>query len=382
MAADRFSLGVERALVGDVLVPGDVAITAGVVAAVGLPPRPDAHGTALPGFIDLQVNGFAGVDFLRTASRSDYALAGHALASAGVTAYQPTFVTASLETYLRGFAALPEIDHAGQMPLRTSPASPRVLGVHLEGPFISPLWTGAHNPAYRRDPDLTLAERLLEAGSVRVMTLAPELPGAFALIDLLLAHDVVVWCGHSDASADIGHRAFNHGARAITHIYNAHRRWQSRDPGLAGAALTHPLATVQAILDDVHLAPETGIATWRAAGRRFSLVTDAMAAAATPDSASSLADRNVTVRDGAARLADGTLAGSLLTMARAFTNLVGKGATLAEASHAASRVPALLIGRPELGRIVVGGPADIVVLNQQLEVMRTLVAGQDAFARS
>lgn len=377
MSVDGITLGVEQALVDDMVVAGDVRIDGGVVAEIGLPTSPGAQGTAVPGFVDLQVNGFAGVDFL-AATRPDYDQVAAALAATGVTAYLPTFVTVAPETYLRAFESLPAVDSPGSH----SPASaPRVLGVHLEGPFISPHWVGAHDPAYTKAADLELTKRLLDAGPVRVMTLAPELPGALELIDLLVSHGVVVWCGHSDATAAIGRQAFDRGARAITHIYNAHRRWKPRDPGLAGAALTHPAVTVQAIVDDVHLAPETATATWRAAGRRFSLVTDAMAAAAAPPETTRLAGQTVYIRDGAARLKDETLAGSLLTMDRALANLIAKGATLAEAVHAASRAPALLIGRPDLGRIAVGQPADIVVLNRDLQVLRTMVGGRETFRR-
>lgn len=379
------------------MIPGDVRVRDGVIAELGLPTAEFAHGTAVPGFIDLQVNGFAGVDFL-AASPADYVKIAPRLAATGVTAYLPTFVTVPPDDYLRAFEALPSIDRPAANTAAASKASavaaatdaatvsapaPRVLGAHLEGPFISPNWVGAHDPAYTRSPDLELARQLVESGPVRVMTLAPELDGAFELIDLLVSLGVVVWCGHSDATAEIGTHAFDRGARAITHIYNAHRRWKPRDPGLAGAALAHSAATVQAILDDVHLAPETGIATWRASGHRFSLVTDAMAAAGTTTPGTSrLAGKTVYVGDGAARLADGTLAGSLLTMDRALANLVEKGATLAQAVHAASRAPALLIGRPDLGRLAIGNPADVVVLDDELTVLRTLVAGREVFART
>jgi N-acetylglucosamine-6-phosphate deacetylase len=365
------TVGVQAALVDGQLIPGDVRIEGDVVAATGIEAAPSARGIAVPGFIDLHINGFAGVDFL-TAGPGDHDRVGPALAAAGVTGYVPTFVSAGPDAYLAGFDAVAgaaEGDEAGL---------PRILGVHLEGPFISPSWAGAHDPAHIRAPDPVLADRLCDAGPVRIVTLAPELPGGLELVDRLTERGIVVSCGHSDATADDAHRAFDRGARAITHIYNAHRRWQPRDPGLAGAALVRDEVTVQAILDGVHLAQETGYATALAVRDRFCLVTDAIAAAGLEPHDSRLGDQVVHVRSGQARLPDGTLAGSLLTMNRALANLIAAGASLADAVHAASRVPAMLIGRPDLGRIRVGAPADIVVLDEELRVIRTLIGGREA----
>jgi N-acetylglucosamine-6-phosphate deacetylase len=306
-----------------------------------------------------------GVDFL-TAEPDDYDTAGRALAATGVTAYLPTFVTSPLSTYER---ALDAVGGAA------ADSGPRLLGVHLEGPFISRRWVGAHDERYIQEPDLGLAGYLCDAGPVRVVTLAPELPGGLGLVEYLSERGIIVSCGHSDADAQTAHRAFDRGARAVTHVYNAHRRWQPRDPGLAGAGLTRDDVTVQAIVDDIHLAPETAYAAFLATRERFCLVTDAIAGAGLPAGDSRLGHRTVYVRDSEVRLPDGTLAGSLLTMDRAVANLVGKGASLAAAVHAASRAPALLIGRPDLGRIAVGHPADIAVLDDDLRVIRTLVGG-------
>src|SRR3954447_20492991 len=360
-------LGVRAALVDATLVPGDVRVAAGEVTEVGVRASPMATGIAVPGFIDLHINGFAGVDFL-TAEPDDYAMVGRALAATGVTAYLPTFVTSPLSAFE---SALRTVGDA------SDDAGPRLLGVHLEGPFISRRWRGAHDEQYIQEPDLSLAGRLCDAGPVRVVTLAPERPGALELVEYLSERGIVVACGHSDADAETAHRAFDRGARAVTHVYNAHRRWQPRDPGLAGAGLVRDDVTVQAIVDDVHLAPETAYAAFLATRERFCLVTDAIAGAGLPPGDSWLGHQSVQVRDGEVRLPDGTLAGSLLTMDRAVANLVAKGASLAAAVHAASRAPALLIGRPELGRIAVGHPADIAVLDDDLRVIRTLVRGEE-----
>jgi N-acetylglucosamine-6-phosphate deacetylase len=214
------------------------------------------------------------------------------------------------------------------------------------------------------------------------MTLAPELPGALELIDWLVARDVVVSCGHSDADAAQANAAFDRGARAITHVYNAHRRWRPRDPGLGGVALVRPDVTVQAIVDGVHLAPETAFGAFLAARERFCLVTDAIEAAMLDPGEYELGGRPVRVRDGAVRLADGTLAGSVLTMDEAVRNLVASGADWTDAVHTASTAPARLLGRDDLGRLEPGVPAHVTVLDDDLRVLRTLVSGREALSAS
>jgi N-acetylglucosamine-6-phosphate deacetylase len=191
---------------------------------------------------------------------------------------------------------------------------------------------------------------------------------------------VTVSIGHTVAVAAIAHAAYDSGARAITHVHNAHRRWRPRDPGPAGVALVRPDVWVQAIVDGVHLAPESAMGAFLAAGRRFCLVTDAVEAAGMPPGGYRLGDRDVHVEGGAVRLADGTLAGSVLTMDAAVRNLVRSGAALADAVHAAATAPARLLGRDDLGAVRPGAPANIAVLNDELEVERTVVNGREAFA--
>jgi N-acetylglucosamine-6-phosphate deacetylase len=352
-------------------VEGDVAVEDGRIAAVGVHPA-GAGGVAVPGFVDVHINGFAGVDFL-TADAEGYRRASAALAATGVTSYLPTLVSSPLDTYRRALAVVSEA--------LESRGAPGVLGVHLEGPFLSALWPGAHDPACLRPPDLALVDELSAIAPVRMMTLAPELPGGLELVAGLVERGIVISCGHSDADAATAHAAFDRGARAITHVYNAHRRWKPRDPGLAGAALVRDDVTVQAIVDDVHLAPETAYGAFLAARERFCLVTDAIEAAGLEPGTSRLGHRTVQVRDGAVRLPDGTLAGSVLTMDEAVRNLVAKGASLAQAVHAASRVPALLVDRPDLGLITRASPADVAVLDDDLRVVRTLVGGDEVYAR-
>jgi N-acetylglucosamine-6-phosphate deacetylase len=370
-------LGARHALVGDVLVRGDVRAVDGRIAAVGVMPAGRA-GLAAPGFVDLQVNGFAGIDFL-AAEPGDYRVAGEALAATGVTAYLPTFISSPEEEYDRAVAAAmraPADGHRRGDAPKEGPPGPRILGVHLEGPFLSPRWPGAHDPRFLQAPRPGLFERL---DGVALVTIAPELPGALGLIGELTERGIVVSCGHSDADAAAAYAAFDAGARAVTHLHNAHRRVGHRDPGLGGVALVRPEVTVQAIVDGVHLAPEVALAAFRTAGERFCLVTDAMAATGLGSGTYRLGSREVQVEGMAATLADGTYAGSVLTMDAAVRNLVALGATELEALLAATRAPARLLARPGLGVLAPGMPADVVLLDDRLEVRATFVAGRELY---
>jgi N-acetylglucosamine-6-phosphate deacetylase len=356
-------LGVEAALVDGTLVPGDVEILGGRVSGVGLT-SPNGHGIAAPGFVDLQVNGFAGIDFL-SADAEGYRLAGEALLETGVTAYLPTFITSPEEQLL---AALREVPRGGD--------GPRVLGAHLEGPFLSALRLGIHSADSRRNPDVALLERLLDAGPVRLVTLAPELPGATKVIERLLRREIAVSCGHSDADAEQANRAFDLGVRSVTHLFNAMRPFHHRDPGIVGAALARPDVVVQLILDWVHVAPVTAAMVWQAAQGRLALVTDSVAGAGLDDGAYRLGELDVEIRDGVARGPTGALAGSTLTMIDAVRNLHSLGVPLEDAIGAATEVPARVLRLPATGRVAVGLPADLVVLSDELEIERVLVEGR------
>jgi N-acetylglucosamine-6-phosphate deacetylase len=356
-------LGVAAALINGILVQGDVEVQEGLVVGYGLAGR-NGRGVAAPGFVDLQVNGFGGVDFL-DADTAAYARAGEALLETGVTAYLPTLITSPENQIL---AAMREV------PLGES--RPRILGMHLEGPFLSPNRLGTHEASARRDPDPALLDRLLDGGPVRLMTLAPELPGADGLIDRLLERGVAVSLGHSDATAAEANAAFDRGARAVTHLFNAMRPFLHRDPGIVGAALARDDVVVSIILDGIHLAPETAMVAWRAAGGRLALVTDAITAAGVADGSYSFGNLDVRVHEGTVRGPDGVLAGSVLTMIEAVRNLHALGVPLEDALGAASWTPARVLGDPSLGRIGIGLPADLVVLDDRLEIERVLVGGE------
>ena len=359
-------LGVASALVDGTFVGGDVYVDGGVIEAVGASPK-GGVGVALPGFIDLQVNGFGGVDFA-SADPDGYGAAGSAMAATGVTAYQPTLITLPEQRYLTALAVVAEARHV---------LGPRIVGAHLEGPFLSQARHGAHDPANLREPDFDLMDRLLEAGPVSYVTLAPELPGALELIDRLRDHRIVVAIGHSDADAETANQAFDAGATGVTHLFNAQRPFSHRDPGISGAALARDDIVVTMIVDGIHLADETVLMATNAAANRYALITDAIAATGMPEAAYPLSDRRVVVSDGAARLEDGTLAGSVLTMDQAVRNLIDLGITVPNAVAAATSTPARLIGRPQLGALRPGARADIAVVDDDFSVIRTLVGGKE-----
>ncbi|MGI8692990.1 MAG: N-acetylglucosamine-6-phosphate deacetylase [Geodermatophilaceae bacterium] len=359
-------LGVGAAVVSWQLVPGDVDVTDGVITDVGLSRA--GTGLAVPGFVDLQINGFGGVDFL-AADPAGYAAAGEQLLRTGVTAYQPTLITSPLADTQRALAVMRDVI--------ATDVGPRVLGAHLEGPFLSPIRPGTHPVEHMRDPDPALMARLLDGGLVSQVTLAPERPGALELIKQLVRDGVVVACGHTDADAGQAHAAFDAGASTVTHLFNAMRGWSPRHPALMGVALARPDVSVQMIVDGVHLAAETVLVAWRAAAGRAALVTDAMAAAMQGDGRYRLGRVEVAVRGPEVRRPDGTLAGSVLTMDAAVRNLVAIGVPVIDAVAAATSIPAGIARRADIGVLRLGGLADVVVLDDELQVRRVLCRGQE-----
>ena len=360
-------LGVEAAIVDGMLLPGDVEIADGRIAEVALAGS-RGSGIAVPGFVDLQVNGFGGVDFAAT-DTAGYRRAGEALLATGVTAFQPTLITAPEEDLVAALAEVP-----------AESSGPRILGVHLEGPFLSPRRLGAHPAAARRDPDPALLGRLLDAGPVTYVTLAPELPGRSTSSTS---------CTHAGSSSPAGTRtrpspqanaAFDRGVGTVTHLFNAMRPLSHRDPGIVGAALVREDVIVQAILDGHHLAEETARVVWRAAAGRVALVTDAVAATGPSGGRAQLGELELLVRDGVVRREDGVLAGSVLTMLQAVRNLHLLDVPLLDAVAAATSVPARVLGREDLGVLRPGGVADVVVLDDRLEVRTVLVAGSERIA--
>jgi N-acetylglucosamine-6-phosphate deacetylase len=358
-------LGVEAALVHGEIVYGDVEVEDGRIEAVGL--AGGARGNiAIPGFVDLQVNGYGGVDFL-SASQTDYARAGEALLLSGVTAYQPTFITSAEAAVVDALRAMPETAHG-----------PRILGAHLEGPFLSPERPGTHPLEHLRAPDVALLDRLLDAGHVTQMTLAPELPGADSLIKRLRERGVAISAGHTNATAPDAKHAFDLGVGAVTHVFNAMRPLRSRDPGIAGVALTRRDIVITMVVDGHHLADETVRLVWACAAGRAALITDAIAPAGTEADGGTfqLGEVAVEVGAGAAPMRqDGTLAGTVLTMIDAVRNLHALGVSFEDAVGAATAVPARVLGRTDIGVLEPGAAADVVVLDDRLEIRSVLCSG-------
>ncbi len=364
-------LGVGAAVVDGTLVRGDVAVRAGRIVAVGLPGS--GQDLAIPGLVDLQVNGYAGVDILE-ADPDALRSMGAALIRAGVFAYLPTLVSGEVAPTVEAIRRITQyIEHPGQGggPV----ASP--LGVHLEGPFLAPGRAGAHRLRHLRPPDPVLLAELLGAGRVSLLTLAPELPGALALIADAVARGVVVSLGHSAATAEEARAAHAAGATAVTHLFNGMPPLASRSPGLAASALLLPGLTPQVIADGLHVADEMVRLAFQAAPGRCTLVSDAIAAAGVGDGPFRLGDLDIEVRDGVARRSDGTLAGSATGLATGLATLHRVGISLTDSVDAATRRPAQLLGEPRVGRLIPGGSANLIVVDGALRLRRVLAAGRE-----
>jgi N-acetylglucosamine-6-phosphate deacetylase len=365
---DRSEL-VGRLVLPDRIVPGRIVVASDRIVAVE--PDSDASGPLIaPGFVDIHVHGWGGHD----AMAGPPALSGMArtLARHGVTAFVPTAVSAPIAELQRFAASVREWS-------ATAPAdSARPLGLNLEGPFLSPDEKGAHRlEALRRPVDVPASELEPLRDGLRVITIAPELPGALELIASLASDGVAVSLGHSAASvgeARAGHAA---GARSTTHLFNAMSGLDHRAPGLALAALLDDAVWVELIADGHHV----DVAMWPLVARlkprdRLLIVSDALAPAGTDATTGSVGGLEIRIRGDRITLADGTtLAGSVLALDRAVRNLVAAGFPLTDAVVAASTAPADLLGEADRGRIAVGARADLVELDDELTVRRVMIGG-------
>ena len=370
------------------LTPGWLSLSGGHIEAVGAG-RPPADRPLIdlrdricaPGFLDLHVHGGAGAqvnaDCAAAAREAVGRIAAFHLAH-GTTALLPTTVSDTPERTLATVAGVAAaVDDAG---------AARVLGVHLEGPWLAPERAGAQDRTALRAIDAGEVERLLQAaqGRLRIVTLAPELPGAEQLIERLVAARVIVSIGHTEADYEVAKRAVKLGARHFTHLFNAMPPLSHRRPGPVGVALTETGVAVELIADGHHVHPAMLSIAFDQAEQAI-LITDASAAAGLPEGgAARLGRLEVVVAGGAVTLAAdrSTLAGSALTMDAAVRTLVERtDVDLAEALQAASTTPADAIGRPDLGRLQAGAAADLVVLDGDLEVAATLVDGRALYDR-
>lgn len=320
-------------------------------------------GTLVPGFVDLQVNGIGPVDVATADGAGGWDALDRSLLAQGTTTWCPTVISRPLAAYG------PILDrigaHAATGPQPPS-RRPHLAGVHLEGPFLTV--AGAHPPAALGDPDLTWLASLPDL--VRVVTLAPERPGALDAVRLLAERGVLVSIGHSAAPPDTVHRAADHGARLVTHLWNTMPGVHHRHPGPVVAALLEDRLALSLIADGVHVHPDVLALVRRAAGPdRCVLVTDRAASGPVGG------DGDQDTEDAPPRRGDGTLAGSALSMDRAVRNAVVLGGwTVAEAVAAASTNPARVLGLTDRGAIAPGLRADLVLLDTDLRAVQTWLA--------
>ncbi|GLZ32815.1 N-acetylglucosamine-6-phosphate deacetylase [Lentzea sp. NBRC 105346] len=368
-----------QALLGRTIVgPASVRIRDGRIVEVitGEPPAgaevlPD--GLLTPGLVDVQVNGFVGVDFAEADADAMRAVAG-ALPSTGVTRFLPTLITAPVPVALRQARAV--------LAASASLASgARPLGVHLEGPFLSPKRAGVHDPTLMVAPGPSEIDALLELGSaLRMVTLAPEQPGGLDAVRRLVSAGVLVAVGHSDATGEQTRAAADAGARMVTHLFNAQRPLGHREPGVPGVALVDDRFTLGLIADLAHVGPDVCRLVFNAAGARVALVTDAVAAAGMPPGRYQLGGADVVLTDdGVPRSPEGTIAGSALTLDRAIRNIVSVGVPVEDALASATIVPAEVIGESGLGRLAPGAVADLVWWDSDLRPRKVWVDGAVAY---
>ena len=360
--------------------PGRLVVREGRIAAVEygkFPALPGeqafGEGFITPGLIDLQLNGGLGLDF--TVQPEAVEPVAEALPRWGVTGFLPTFITAPAEVYSEALGYLRD-----RVPGKGAVA----LGAHVEGPYLNPAYRGAHNPAFIREPSLPEVNRLLDYGSLKFMTLAPEEPGGPEIARRLAQRGALVAAGHSGATYEQGMAAFEAGVKCATHLFNAMPRLHHREPGLVGAALDHPGVTANLIVDGIHLHPAIVRLIYRAKGwERVVLVTDAMAGMGMPPGRYDLAGQTVIVDENSARLADApdTLAGSILTLNAAVRNMIEFcGCPPHEAVAMASLNPARLLGLDgSKGRLAEGYAADIAVFGTDWETKLTVIGGKVYF---
>ncbi|HEY7182428.1 MAG TPA: N-acetylglucosamine-6-phosphate deacetylase [Blastocatellia bacterium] len=382
------------AIVGGNVVTRDEVIENGValcedsyIKAVGpsgtVEPEPGSHiidargRIVMPGFIDTHFHGSGGDDVMANGADGIRRIS-RALLKFGTTGYLATTVAARHEELMlavEGAIAAEEDD----------PSAAEVLGLHIEGPYINPKFKGAQPEWGIRDPNLDECSKLLDAaaGRIKIMTVAPELPGALELIRTLARAGVAPSVGHSEADYDTALAAIEAGATRATHLFNAMSGAHHRKPGLAAAALVEPGLCAEMICDGVHVDPRMVALAWKSKGRGgMALITDATAAQGVGDGVFTLGDFQIRVRGPLCTLMDGvTIAGSVLTMNRAAANAIAfTGMSLIDAAHAAALAPAEVCGVADRkGSIEVSKDADLAILNPDFSVWRTIRAGVMAY---
>ena len=368
--------------------PGRVVIRGDRIEAVGLSSdvrTPDNAKrfeapamTLVPGFIEPHVHGCGGADVM-DATPDSMSIICRTLAQHGTTAFLPTTVSAPVDALSSAIERLAGV-------IRTPSPGARPLGIHLEGPFLNVQKRGTHQPSHVRLPDATLLSDWIarSMGTIKLLTIAPELEGSAALSSQARETGVVVAMGHSDASYAQASEAADAGTRYAVHTFNAMRQFNHRDPGIVGAVLADDRIFAEIIADGIHVAPETVRLFAKVKGpARILLATDGTSATGMPDGEYALGTRTVQVRGGICRDGEGRLAGSTLTQDRALRNLLDwTRMSLSDALLALTVNPATALSLEGRGRLEPGAFADLALLDQNLQVARTYVAGAVVFDRS
>lgn len=341
----------------------------------------------IPGFVDVHVHGAGGHDVMEGTPAALDAIA-RALAGHGTTSFVATTVTAAPDDIASSAAGIAEYVRArgihGGGADRASAGGPcaECLGIHFEGPFISAKRRGVHPEQWIAAPSQSLLQRMLDAagGTTRILTIAPELPGALELVDAAIAKGVVVSLGHTDATYEEAMAAIRRGARHAAHVFNAMRPFSHRDTGVIGAVLTSPSVSAELIADEVHVdaaAMKMLVSAKGAAG--VTLVSDGTSATGMPDGDYRLGGFEVTVSGGVVRNRDGKLAGSTLTLDRALRNIVGLGIELKDAVRMLTLNPARELGlEGRKGALAAGADADVLFLEEAMKIQRVIARGVGA----
>lgn len=331
----------------------------------------DGNGMWLiPGMIDVHIHGANGYDMMDGTEDSIQEVS-RACASTGCTSFLATSVSSTIEDLLNMIRSVKSVIGREQ--------GARIAGIHLEGPYLNPKRKGMQNEKYLRHPNLDEMKFIFqEAGSlIKMVTIAPELPGGLELISYLKEQGVVIAVAHSDATYEEAKLAFAAGASHVTHCFNGMRPIHHRDPGLIVAAFEEPHVSLQAIVDQVHLHPAIVRLMHRLKGPEgMVLITDALQAMGLGDGNYIFGGHHVTVSEGIARLADGTLASSTVTMNEALRLTEANGISMEDAVHMASTTPARILGLSHKGKIEVGYDADLVLMDERYQVQWTMIEGK------
>ena len=289
-----------------------------------------------PAFIDLQVNGHGGIDLLTAQSVDEVRKVSKSLYANGVVGYLPTIITSALSDAVRAIKLIEEVR------INPLPFEAKILGIHLEGPFISPEKRGVHPIEHIAKPDLNHLKALLNAGLIKIVTIAPELPGAIELIQYLVANNIVVSLGHTNATREEAIAGFNAGAKTVTHLFNA----MPKPPldGTAQVAIERDGVVIQIIIDEVHVPNDLVKETLAKVSNRFVVTNDPIAAAGLGTGTYPFGTMEITVKDGQARRSDGTLAGGIGTLGQALEIMAAIGIDKGDALASVTTRPCELIG--------------------------------------